>query len=992
MAAITFEEIMRYNPTNSIYFKKIKEKCGEMIPFVGAGLSVPYYPLWTSVLKQLKDLVADPAKKRTIAAMLKGKEPKLLEAAQALEDHLGYGRMADYLLELFSATKIQKRKEELPHQSVWLLPLLFPGKPAVTTNFDRVLETVYELQGAKFDRSILPNRQELQDQLRQGGSHGLLKLHGDIGSETLEYSSIIFGKRQYEEAYQLGTPIVTNLQAWFSGKILLFLGCSLKADEYLNLLQGVVQLHPGVTHYAILEGTNPRGNDIRATQLRKDWGIRVLFYPKGRHEAVRVILEKLLEDHNPTAYQALPTHVGALPDQSPSSRFHYKSGAVSFHGRREELEQLREFCGQEHVAFRWWAVTGAGGAGKSRLVYEFQREMEGSGWNVLWLNSSHMDQLESLHISMKTLVVVDYAQAYLGPLGHWMEQLAQRPHLVPVRLLLLERDGTSLDESSWGSGLKAEVRRVESIRESCWKESFLQISPLQEEELLCIMTDYAARMEKRLEEKKAHQLLETLKTTDPELRRPLYAMFLTDAWANGKKPEKWGQKAVLDYVLQRENEYFLGKTKETIGNISRLKKNLNKLRLVATIWDGITMEQAAQEYPKLWEVFQQQAEKVDCVESEEDLLRQVGILQGTELAGLKPDLLGEYFVLQHVNEPEVLQILFTDGWQSKGKLVAFVFRMYRDYYDALENVAAFWDNMLCTPKNPVRGYETILVNISCVSNKYTVSAVEILKTLWKERGEQARDALWYAMGLYNLSNKQELERRMNTVSRLKELQEQYSEYKEIVLRYARGLVNLSNKQSGEDAEGTIGQLKKLYDQYSQNEEIVLVWCQGLANLTAKQRAERAETTVGQLRELHERNAENEEIAFLYAQGLVNLSYWQREDGGKASIERLRKLQEQYSENEKIALRYAQGLVNLSDMQGEDGVKVSIERLKGLYERYSSNEEITVAYAMGLLNLAEKQTAQEAQITVPKIESLCQKYPENDTMKEIMKALAKLQEK
>lgn len=600
MAAITFTQIMNCYPDNPLVYKHIKQDCSKLIPFVGAGLSVPCYPLWPKALKELAEQVAVPETKSGILEMIEGENPQLLEAAQALEDYWGSRGMADHLLELFSAAKIQEHKEELHHQSVWLLPLLFPGQPAVTTNFDRVLETVYHMQGCQFDTKILPNRQELQDQLRQGERHGLLKLHGDIGSETLEYSSIIFGKRQYQGAYQPGTPMVTNLQAWFSGKMLLFLGCSLKADEYLNLLQAVVQLHPGVTHYAILECEDVRDAAARARQLRDQWGIQALFYPKGRHEAVRVVLEKLLEDHDPIAYQALPTHVGALPDQSPSSRFHYKSGAVSFHGRRKELEQLRAFCGQEDVAFRWWAVTGAGGAGKSRLVYEFGREMESSGWNVLWLNSTHMDHLDTLPIPTKTLVVVDYAQAYLGPLGHWMEQLAQRDHLVPVRLLLLERDGASLDESSWGSGLKAEVCRAKSIRESCWKETFLQIFPLRDEELLRIMTDFAATVGKNLPEAKGQQLLDTLKTTDPELRRPLYAMFLTDAWANGKEPEQWGQKVVLDYVLKRENEYFEGKTKETIGNIPRLKKRLDKLRLVATIWDGITLEHVAQEYPKLY--------------------------------------------------------------------------------------------------------------------------------------------------------------------------------------------------------------------------------------------------------------------------------------------------------------------------------------------------------------------------------------------------------
>lgn len=896
MAAITFTQIMNCYPDNPMVYDHIKRDCGKLIPFVGAGLSVPCYPLWPSALKELAEQVAVPETKSDILDMVEGENPQLLEAAQALEDYWGPRGMADHLLELFSAAKIQEHREKLPHQSVWLLPLLFPGKPAVTTNFDRVLETVYHMQGCPFDTKIFPNSQELQDQLRQGERHGLLKLHGDIGSETLEYSSIIFGKRQYEAAYQPGTPMVTNLQAWFSGKMLLFLGCSLKADEYLNLLQEVVQLHPGVTHYAILECEDVRDAAARARQLRDQWGIQALFYPKGRHEAVRVILEKLLEDHNPTAYQVLPTHVGALPDQSPSSRFHYKSGAVSFYGRREELEQLREFCGQEHVAFRWWAVTGAGGAGKSRLVYEFGREMEGSDWSVLWLNSTHMDHLDTLPIPTKTLVVVDYAQAYLRPLGRWIEKLAQRDHLVPMRLLLLERDGETLDSSSWGSGLRVEVGRATLVCQSCWREPFLQLAALQEEDLLRIMTDYAAAVGKRLPEAKAQQLLKTLKTTDQGLRRPLYAMFLTDAWANGKKPEKWGQKAVLDYVLQRENAYFKEKVKESVGNLPRMFKVLNKFRLVATVWNGITPEQVTKEYPQLWKVFQRQVEKVECVESEEDLLRQVGLLQGDKLTGLKPDLLGEYFVLQHLNESENLQLIFPNGWQSKVENVVFLFQMNIDYSNEFNELCKEYLKNVDIPHI----YAQLLINLfSKQTMKEKEGSIGPLNAVHKAYARSTVIAILYAKGLFNLANKQAVERDRDTKELLKALYEPYSENGKMTIRYAKGQMDLLRKQLEQGMEHTLEHLIKLYKQYPRNETIALAFAKGLMNLSNTQSVEGAEVTIRQLRELHEQYPGNEEIASVFAQGLLEVSQKQNQQEVMNTVAMLAELCRKYPANQEM---------------------------------------------------------------------------------------------
>ena len=907
MAAITFTEIMNCYPDNPMVYEHIKRDCGKLIPFVGAGLSVPCYPLWPKALKELAEQVAVPETKSDILDMVEGENPQLLEAAQALEDYWGQRGMSDHLLELFSAAKIQEHREKLPHQSVWLLPRLFPGKPAVTTNFDRVLETVYHMQGCPFDTKIFPNSQELQDQLRQGERHGLLKLHGDIGSETLEYTSIIFGKRQYQGAYQPGTPMVANLQAWFSGKMLLFLGCSLKADEYLNLLQEVVQLHPGVTHYAILECEDVRDAAARARQLRDQWGIQALFYPKGRHEAVRVILEKLLEDHDPTAYQALPTHVGALSNQSPSSRFHYKSGAVSFHGRREELEQLREFCGQEHVAFRWWAVTGAGGAGKSRLVYEFGQEMKGSGWNVLWLNSSHMDQLESLSILTKTLAVVDYAQAYLGPLGHWMEQLAQRPRLVPVRLLLLERDGESLDESSWGIGLKSHVYRAKSIRESCWKEAFLQIIPLHDEELLRIMTDFSATVGKNLPEAKAQQLLETLKNTDPELRRPLYAMFLTDAWANEEKPEKWGQKAVLDYVLKREDEYFEEKLGPKLYDLSDV---FCQLRLVATIWDGITPEQVAQEYPRLWSEFQDQSNTSNCAKMENKLLRQVGLLQGKELVGLKPDLLGEYFVLQHLNEPEVLQLLFPDGWQSKVAILEFINRLYLDYNNVLENVEIFWSYILSYPSNLLDKYGQIWTKVTAFSNKYAEQSLDILRCLWEGRGRKETDALWYVMGLCNMLNKRTEEKERSEIfERLEELSVIYFDYEDISIVCSMGLCNIFRKTT--ERPEIVGHLEAVSRAYPRYQEVAS-WCANrLVSWSCEPEVDICADAVEQLQALYRGNPKNKNIAVAYAKGLVNLAYVQTPVDAKKTISCLKKLSGDHPEYGEINFWYTRGEFNLA---------------------------------------------------------------------------------
>ena len=62
-------------------------------------------------------------------------------------------------------------------------------------------------------------------------------------------------------------------------------------------------------------------------------------------------------------------------------------------------------------------------------------------------------------ISVKTIIVVDYAQAYIDVVGELIEQLAETDRSLLVRVLLIERNGKSLDECSWGTSLKERASR-----------------------------------------------------------------------------------------------------------------------------------------------------------------------------------------------------------------------------------------------------------------------------------------------------------------------------------------------------------------------------------------------------------------------------------------------------------------------------------------------------------------------------------------------------
>ena len=315
---LTFEDIMNYHPENREVFEDLKRKLPMVVPFVGAGLSVPCgYPQWGKALEGMAKRIGDISKKENVAEIIKQK--KYLEAADQLEKILGQNRLANLLLQTFNEEKIASAREHLPEQAVFLLPLLFPKSPAVTTNFDRVLETVYREHQVPFDYVVHPGHPELETKLTQGNIHGLFKIHGDVGKETLEYSSIVFAKRQYDQVYQSGSPLVTRLSQWFKNRILLFLGCSMDVDRTMELLGDVVQKNFGVTHFAILQKKNDVDAQLR--ELEDTLGVRAILYPPEEHIAVRIILEKLLEESRPDIYRSLSYHAGALPKAAHSNSF-----------------------------------------------------------------------------------------------------------------------------------------------------------------------------------------------------------------------------------------------------------------------------------------------------------------------------------------------------------------------------------------------------------------------------------------------------------------------------------------------------------------------------------------------------------------------------------------------------------------------------------------------------------------------------------------------
>ena len=287
---ISFDELMQIG-NNHYNFDKLVEQMKtplNIIPFVGAGMSCPIYPLWETFLLSM----AEEADRYTKISK-KLKKGLFEEAAGDLIKDMKKRFFDDFMEMSFSDEKLQNASLD---GAILLLPHLTHG-PVITTNFDRVLEKVYSDAGMEFEEKAFGSHAGLINSVLSQDSHYLVKLHGDIKEST----SWIITLEQYENNYgkngaiDYSQPIPKILKRTLSGgRSLLFLGCSLKSDRIISILNDIAQEYGEIAHYAIVEKVDSEYQQRQ--RFFSSYGIRPIWYPEGKHECVKTLLVHLI--HN----------------------------------------------------------------------------------------------------------------------------------------------------------------------------------------------------------------------------------------------------------------------------------------------------------------------------------------------------------------------------------------------------------------------------------------------------------------------------------------------------------------------------------------------------------------------------------------------------------------------------------------------------------------------------------------------------------------------
>jgi HAD superfamily phosphoserine phosphatase-like hydrolase len=268
---------------------KILDKCrGQLVPFVGAGLSADFgYPAWH---KMLEDFANSAGVTAQVAPLLSAF--RFEEAAEIVMNELP-NQFEDSLRETFDIAKLPR---PLANAAVCHLPNIARGL-VITTNFDGVLEAAFEDAGRRFSQVFPGTRIREATRAVQLNEHCLLKLHGDYRESESRILTLSAYKAQYgdePDKLQESLPLPTVLGQALASRPLFFLGCSLKNDRTTKVINSLAKRYPGVIHFALL--SNGESSPARRKQLDL-WNIRPLFFPAGEFQKIGEFLSVLAAQH-----------------------------------------------------------------------------------------------------------------------------------------------------------------------------------------------------------------------------------------------------------------------------------------------------------------------------------------------------------------------------------------------------------------------------------------------------------------------------------------------------------------------------------------------------------------------------------------------------------------------------------------------------------------------------------------------------------------------
>jgi len=361
--------------------------------------------------------------------------------------------------------------------------------------------------------------------------------------------------------------------------------------------------------------------------------------------------------------------IPVLEQSNPADRLKYAAMRVGLHGRDPERALLDHFLKTDRQ-LAWWIVTGPGGMGKSRLALDCcLRHQE--DWDVGFLSedSTH-GWWNDWTPDAPTLIVVDYLFRLAPDIAKAISKLEDHrrslPH--PVRFLLLEREARG---PWWDRFSAAQTGVSEShVRDARHKTPApeLDLPPLETSAIRETFHDVFAKSDppRLTSDSDLDRLAEAFTKVDPK-RRPLFAAFAAEAVADtptGAGPLRaWSPDDLAEAVVRRERER---RWRHIIPDDEK-RWRFENLILLATLTRGLSLKDALAA-ESLGGLLPKRSEFADGAAYR----ALVGAGAGDTLAPLEPDVVGEFFILQRLEELSERSDFLEVAWRLDPASVAMM--------------------------------------------------------------------------------------------------------------------------------------------------------------------------------------------------------------------------------------------------------------------------------------------------------------------------------
>lgn len=274
------------------------------------------------------------------------------------------------------------------------------GDYIATTNYDLLIEQATGLDSYTYTQSG-----DILKALKGDAERKVIHLHGlydpdcgvdDIIADSNQYNSIIANQ---------GAQFIQNL---LSTNTIIVIGCGATLDDpnlagFLSFTQK--QLGMSVPYFYLCKG-NASGAGIALP----DNSIPI-FYGDNYNNLSGFLNEIVLYRINHLAFsEAIRVNPYADSEKKGSAygRLHFSNEFSRFTGRMDELEKLNAFISYDQ-ALCWWAVTGEGGYGKSRLLLEWLKRLPNDWFGFFGeTNLESINEYDKFKPFNNTVIVLDY--------------------------------------------------------------------------------------------------------------------------------------------------------------------------------------------------------------------------------------------------------------------------------------------------------------------------------------------------------------------------------------------------------------------------------------------------------------------------------------------------------------------------------------------------------------------------------------------------------